>query len=200
MARDDQKRRRRGDVSGAGSRSVAADARAAHGGAAVAVAVGPAAARGDRPALVPVSGHAAEPVVSLMKTHPFLRAYMAGIVVPTVALLFGATAFVIARYVYNVPIPIERVIMFPMAVVPNLWGVWNMLPLAIGGARRWPIGAHGALLPLILIPLGWLLARVFAIDAITPPLVAVFAPLAMAVYYLAWKHLVGYFNAVLGIA
>jgi hypothetical protein len=135
-----------------------------------------------------------------MKTHPFLRAYMAGIVVPTVALLFGVTAFVVARHVYDVPIPIERVIMFPMAVVPNLWGAWNMLHVAIGGDRRWPIGVHGALLPLVLIPLGLLLARVFAIDAITPRLVAVFAPFAMAVYYLAWKHLVGYFNAVLGIA
>jgi hypothetical protein len=98
-----------------------------------------------------------------------------------------------------VPIPIERVIMFPMAVVPNLWGAWNMLHLAIGG-RRWPIGAHGALLPLILIPLGLLLARLFAIDAITPRLVVMFAPCAMAAYYLAWKHLVGYFNGVLGIA
>src|SRR3989442_5398762 len=108
MARDDQNRRRRGDVSGAGSRSVAADARAAHGGAAVAVAVGPAAARGDRPALVPVSGHAAEPVVSLMKTHPFLRAYMAGIVVPTVAPPFGAPPFVIAPEGYHVPVSIRR--------------------------------------------------------------------------------------------
>ena len=30
-----------------------------------------------------------------MNTHPFLRAYMAGIVVPTVALLFGVAAFVV---------------------------------------------------------------------------------------------------------
>ena len=134
-----------------------------------------------------------------MNTHPFLRAYMAGIVVPTVALLFGVIAFVVARHVYDVPIPIERVIMFPMAVVPNLWGAWNMLHLAMGRDRRWPIGVHGALLPLVLIPLGLLLARVFAIDVITPRLVAVFAPFGMAVYYLAWKHLVGYFNAVLGI-
>jgi RNA polymerase sigma-70 factor (ECF subfamily) len=27
----------------------------------------------------------------------------------------------------NVPIPIERVIVFPMALIPNLWGFWNML-------------------------------------------------------------------------
>ena len=133
-----------------------------------------------------------------MKTHPFLRAYMAGIAAPTVGLLFAVTAFVVARYVYDVPVPIERVIMFPMAVVPNLWGVWNMLHLAIA-RDRWTIGAHGALLPLVLIPLGVTLARVFDIAAITPHFVAIVAPLAMAVYYLAWKFLVGYFNEVLGI-
>ena len=62
-----------------------------------------------------------------MSQHPYLRAYMAGITVPTVFLLVAMTGFIIARLVYNVPIPIERVIVFPMAVIPNLWGVWNML-------------------------------------------------------------------------
>jgi len=38
------------------------------------------------------------------------------------------------------------------------------------------------------------------IDLITPRLVAAFAPVAIALYYLAWKYLVGYCNAVLGIA
>jgi hypothetical protein len=37
--------------------------------------------------------------------------------------------------VYNVPVPIERVIVFPMAVVPNLWGAWNVLRVAAGGDR-----------------------------------------------------------------
>jgi hypothetical protein len=134
-----------------------------------------------------------------MNTHPYLRAYMAGIVVPTVFLLVAMTGFTLARFVYNVPIPIERVIVFPMAVVPNLWGAWNMLRVAAGG-DRWPIGLHGALLPLLLIPLGLLLARAFAIDVITPSLAAMFAPLALGVYYLAWKYLVGYFNGVLGVA
>ena len=134
-----------------------------------------------------------------MNTHPYLRAYMAGIVVPTVFLLVAMTVFTLARFVYNVPIPIERIIVFPMAIVPNLWGVWNMLRVAAGG-DRWPIGLHGALLPLVLIPLGLLLAHALAIDVITPTLVAIFAPFGIAVYYLAWKYLVGYFNGVLGVA
>ncbi len=134
-----------------------------------------------------------------MNTHPYLRAYMAGIVVPTVFLLVAMTVFTLARFVYQVPIPIERVIVFPMAVVPNVWGGWNMLRVAVGG-DRWPIGLHGALLPLLLMPLGLLLLRTFAIDVITPALLAVLAPFAISVYYLAWKYLVGYFNAVLGVA
>src|SRR6185295_6284755 len=163
-----------GDLSRAGSRPVAAHAEPAGGGAAVGVALGSPAARGNRAPLVRLPRDALEPFLSPMKTHPFLRAYMAGIVVPTIALLFGVAAFVVARHVYDVPIPIERVIMFPMAVVPNLWGVWNMLHLAIG-RDRWPIGVHGALLPLLLIPLGLVLARLFTIDAITTHVVVIVA-------------------------
>jgi ABC-type nitrate/sulfonate/bicarbonate transport system permease component len=50
------------------------------------------------------------------------------------------------------------------------------------------------------MPLGLLLARVFDIDIVTPARLAVFAPFGIVVYYLAGKYLVGYFNAVLGIA
>ena len=65
-----------------------------------------------------------------MNNHPYLRAYMAGISVPTPLLLVALTLFSIARFVYNVPIPVERVIIFPMAIIPNLFGVWNVLHLA----------------------------------------------------------------------
>ena len=65
-----------------------------------------------------------------MNNHPYLRAYLAGIAVPTPLLLVALTLFSIARFVYNVPIPVERVIIFPMAIVPNLFGVWNVLHLA----------------------------------------------------------------------
>ena len=65
-----------------------------------------------------------------MNKHPLLRAYLAGIAVPTVFLMIVATVFTFVRYVYNAPIPIERVIVFPMAFVPNLWGLWNVLHAA----------------------------------------------------------------------
>jgi len=57
-----------------------------------------------------------------MNKHPYLRAYLAGIAVPTVFLLVIMTSYTVIRYVWDVPIAIERVIVFPMAAVPNAWG------------------------------------------------------------------------------
>lgn len=134
-----------------------------------------------------------------MHTYPYLRAYMAGIVAPTVFLLIGLTVFVIARHVYRVDIPIERAIVFPMAVVPNLWGLWNMLYLALRSHRHLPIGLHGAMLPVLLVPAGVMLAQALDISFVTPKLAATMSPVGFIVYYLVWKHLVGFFNQVVGI-
>ena len=54
-----------------------------------------------------------------MNKHPYLRAYLAGIAIPTAVLLVVMTVYTIVRYVYAVPVPIERIIVFPMAAVPN---------------------------------------------------------------------------------
>ena len=148
-----------------------------------------------------------------MNTHPYLRAYMAGIVVPTLVLLLGLTGFIILRLVCKIPVPIERVIVFPMAIVPNLFGLWNMLYLRIHGGSGFPIGLHGALLPLVLVPIGYLVgsslnvielrgAGIVYFQSITVPYFhfAIVVGCAMVVYYLVWKYLVGFFNRVLGIA
>ena len=79
-----------------------------------------------------------------MNQHKYLRAYMAGIVVPTIVLLIGVTAFCIARYAYGFSMQLERVMIFPMAVVPPLWGLWNMLYIASHSRTHLPIGFHGA--------------------------------------------------------
>src|SRR5690242_1069601 len=102
-----------------------------------------------------------------MNTHPYLRAYMAGIVVPTIVLLFLLTGFVVARLVYEVPIPIERLIVFPMGIVPSAFGLWNMFYLWLHSRRQLPIGLHGAILPLILAPSGYLLGRSLGVLAPT---------------------------------
>jgi hypothetical protein len=148
-----------------------------------------------------------------MNTHPYLRAYMAGIVVPTIVLLFLLTGFVIARFVYHVPIPIERAIIFPMSIVPSLFGVWNMFYLWLGPRRHLPIGVHGAILPFLLAPSGYLLGRTLGILTVGPEGIVYFQActvpyaffavgfaFALIAYYLIWKYLIGFFNQVLGIA
>ena len=148
-----------------------------------------------------------------MNNHPYLRAYMAGISVPTPLLLVALTLFSIARFVYDVPIPVERVIIFPMAIIPNLFGVWNMLHLASRSTTHLPLGIHGAILPFILAPLGFLLGRslgflkatdhgflYFGVLNVPYTHVAIVFPVVLIVYYLVWKYLIGFFNQVAGVA
>jgi hypothetical protein len=148
-----------------------------------------------------------------MNSHPYLRAYMAGIVVPTVMLLVILTVFCVVRFVCHIPVPIERAIIFPMAVVPNLFGVWNMFFLWLRPRPHLPIGFHGAILPFVLVPCGFLLTRWLGILSFGQGGVVYFAGftlpyaffagqfgIALIIYYLVWKYLVGFFNQVLGIA
>jgi hypothetical protein len=136
-----------------------------------------------------------------MNQHTYLRAYMAGIVIPTIFLLLIATGFTIERYVYNVPIPVERVIVFPMAVVPNLWGLWNILFVASHQRTHIPIGFHGAILPLILGPLGILMTSLldFTIPGFATHIFPIAVPVALIGYSLIWKYIVASLNEILGI-
>ena len=137
-----------------------------------------------------------------MNQHPYLRAYMAGIAVPTVFLLVVATGFTMLRYVYNVPVPIERVIVFPMAVVPNVWGLWNALFIFWRERLQMSIGLHGALLPILLAPLGMVVSGLlnFSIPSVALHVFPVLAPVGLVVYYFAWKYLVGFLNRILGLS
>jgi hypothetical protein len=149
----------------------------------------------------------------IMTTHPYLRAYMAGIFTPSLFLLVALTAFILARLVFQLPVPIERVIVFPMALVPSAFGLWNMLYVWSRSRRHLPIGLHGALLPLVMAPLGLAMARaggfldigahgITWFRAINLPyslLVPAFLA-GLVVYYLVWKYLVAFLNALLGIA
>jgi hypothetical protein len=150
----------------------------------------------------------------MMRTHPYLRAYMAGIVVPTILLLLMVSVFATLRFeVFPlVPTPgeptlgtalmleaIGRAIIFPMAIVPNLWGLWNMLYLAIGGKTKLSLGLFGALLPIVIVPFGVALVRAFGVFRFEPQWVIPFGVTAMVAYYLVWKHAVGFLNAEVGI-
>jgi len=148
-----------------------------------------------------------------MNTHAYLRAYMAGIVVPTIGLLLGLTAFIIFRLILQFPVPIERAIAFPMALVPNLWGLWNMVYVRMRQRGPWNIGLHGGVLPLILGPLGFTVGRALGVletharglvyfgDINFDYAFLVFgAGVGLVAYYLFWKYVVNFFNEVLGIA
>jgi hypothetical protein len=145
-----------------------------------------------------------------MRPQPFVRAYLAGIAVPTFFLLalilpvyvyFRFYFEVSSQFVIGLPgPPLERAIVFPMAVVPNAWGIWNMLYLAVRSRLPLSLGLHGALLPLLLMPGGFALARAFDVFGIQWQFALPMVPIGMAVYYLAWKFLVGFLNEELGIA
>ena len=149
-----------------------------------------------------------------MNNHPYLRAYLAGIFAPSLFLLVALTAFVVSRLVFHVPIPIERALIFPMALVPNVFGLWNVFYLWLRPRPHLPIGFHGALLPIIMAPAGrgpGLLARIpehrhsrhhlvrsssrHPYALIVPAFIA-----GLVLYYLVWKYIVGFLNQVLGIA
>lgn len=148
-----------------------------------------------------------------MNTHPYLRAYMAGIALPTIMLVVILSGFVIARYTFQIPIPIERAIVFPMALVPNIFGLWNIFYLWLRPRPHLPIGIHGAILPFILAPVGFTLATCSGFLTTTPRGVVWFHQIvvpyawlaagfcfALIAYYLVWKYVVRFFNEVLGIA
>jgi len=136
-----------------------------------------------------------------MKNHIYLRAYMAGVTVPTVLVVFMLACFLVLRFGYHVLIPIERGLVFPLAIVPGLWGLWNMLYVVVRRHWRIPLGVHGALVPLFVGPLA--LGNAFLLGFDIPRFVLAIFPagvaVAMLAYYLVWKYLVGFFNRMLEI-
>src|ERR671935_3135367 len=139
-----------------------------------------------------------------MRPHPYIRAYMAGIVVPTMFLLVIIVVFAYRRYYFEVPNqfvlplpgrPLERALIFPMAVVPNVWGLWNVFYVRLRTRIAITPGVHGALLPLLLMPGGVALTRALDMFTIQWRFALPMIPIAMATYYLAWKYLVGFLNA-----
>ena len=137
-----------------------------------------------------------------MDQHPYLRAYVAGIAVPTAFFLIASSAYTLFRLVYHPPVPVERFIVFPLAVVPNAWGLWNVVFVLWRQRLQMSIGLHGALLPFLIVPLGIVFV---SLPNVTIPRFAVHffpvaAPIGLILYYLAWKYLVGFLNRVVGLA
>lgn len=148
-----------------------------------------------------------------MNSHPYLRAFLAGAFVPTLGLPVMLTGFILLRLALDLPFPFERGLVFPMALVPSLWALWNMLWLGSHSRTGLPIGIHGAILPLLLLPGGATLATSLGILALGANGVTWFHSFyipyaviggfflgALIGYYLAWKYIVGFLNRTLEIA
>jgi len=148
-----------------------------------------------------------------MNPHPYLRAYLAGVFVTTLVLPLILAAFIVVRLVLQVPVPIERGLIFPMALVPAGWGLWNVLWLATHERTHLAVGVHGAVFPFVLVPIGATVASSFGIltfgassatwfNACSIPYAWLGAGFccAVAAYYLVWKYIVGFLNRTLGIA
>ena len=136
-----------------------------------------------------------------MSTHRYLRAYLAGVAVPTAFLLVVLTVLMLSRSLGRIPGPAERVIVFPMAMVPNLWGAWNMLYAWLRLRYRIPIGVFGALLPVIVMPAAVVLSPAIGVDlpAVAVHVFPVVVVVVTAGYYLLWKYLVRFLNDILEI-
>ncbi|MGA8673274.1 MAG: hypothetical protein WB679_25595, partial [Terracidiphilus sp.] len=121
--------------------------------------------------------------------------------------------FIVLRLWLQVSVPIERGMVFPMALVPAFWGIWNVLWIGSHARTHMPIGLHGALLPLLLMPGGAAITSCLGILAlgshdaiwfqtlhIPYALILPMFMVALAAYYLVWKYVVGFLNHTLGIA
>lgn len=148
-----------------------------------------------------------------MTNHPYLRAYLSGVFVTTLILPVMLTIFIVLRLVLKLPVPIERGMIFPMALVPAIWGLWNVLWLASHDRTHLNVGVHGAVLPFLLLPGGAIIGSYLGVvqfgamgvtwfQACSLPyaLVATGFCFGVVVYYLVWKYIVGFVNSELGIA
>ena len=148
-----------------------------------------------------------------MNNHPYLRAYLAGVFIPTLVFPVTVTLLIAGKHMVHAAIPVERVIIFPLAFIPITWGLWNVLWAASRNATHLPPGVHGAILPFLLMPAGAILAKCLGVIAFAPNsvtwfeiftipywLIACGFVFALVMYYLVWKYIIGFVNRELGIA
>lgn len=148
-----------------------------------------------------------------MIAHPYLRAFLAGLFIPTLIMPILLAAFLVLNMTVQSPIPIERGLIFPMALVPTVWGLWSVLWQRTHPQTHLPLGAHGAILPFLMLPAGTAIAKLAGVITLGPGSVlwfqAVHIPYAfiavgfaagVAIYYLVWKYIVGFLHGALGIA
>ena len=138
-----------------------------------------------------------------MSQHLFLRAYIAGIVPPTaMSLLIYLVLYLLALSHSLITVrlpPVENVIVFPLVVIPNMWGIWNGIRAVM--TRRLPLAIHGALLPIINFALAYVMIRTtnFTVSTQMMRFGPVSLLMTMAFYYLIWKYVVGFLNTLVDV-
>ena len=130
--------------------------------------------------------------------HPYFRAYLAGIALPTLVIPLVIAGLTLQHSNAH-PFHIEDVLIFPIGLVPNAWGLWNMLHLRLRARWEVPTGVFGAALVLILAPGAYAIQMALGKMLWTPTLIAIGLPMTLVLYYLVWKYLVAAFNDMLGI-
>jgi hypothetical protein len=130
--------------------------------------------------------------------HPYLRAYLSGIALPTMvmpAVVLGLSILHPAAHGFHV----EDVLIFPIGLVPNAWGLWNMLYVFLRKRLEIAVGFYGAALVLVIAPAAFGVQLALGKMLWTPGLAAVGVPITLVMYYLAWKYVVARINDVLGV-
>jgi len=148
-----------------------------------------------------------------MNNHTYLRAYLAGVLFPTLVFPLLLTALVLGRLAQGEPFPVDRIVVFPLTFAPACWGLWNVLWVASRKRTHLPLGLHGAILPFLLLPMATALARClglitlgahsvtwFQVIGVPYAVIACAFTFALVMYYLVWKYIIGYVNRALGIA
>jgi hypothetical protein len=130
--------------------------------------------------------------------HPYLRAYMSGIALPTMIVPVVVLALSL-QHPGGHAFHIEDVLIFPIGLVPNAWGLWNVLYVRLRKAREISAGLYGAALVLVIAPAAFGIQLALGKMLWTPALVALGLPITLVAYYLTWKYVVSRFNDVLGI-
>jgi hypothetical protein len=129
-------------------------------------------------------------------THRYVRAFLAGIGLPTIVV---CVAGLIAVVMFDgLAPPIQRAILVPIAVNPVIWGLWNVLWFA-SGSRRLPLGWHGTILGVLLVAIGVLAAPSLQVSAITPEAGAAAALPTGIAYHVLWRWGVASLNSVLAV-
>jgi hypothetical protein len=128
---------------------------------------------------------------------------MAGIVTPTV-LSFAVYLVAVAGYpLFSLPpVPnasVFNVIIFPLVVITNLWGIWNGLYAVL--PRKLPLAVHGALLPILNFGLGYAVMRIseFPATGDMMRMVPISLLMSMVFYYLLWKFVVAFLNTLVDV-